>query len=158
MEWVAPAIFMVVMLAGVLSQPGLVTSRRAAVAAWPALTEALPRRREMATQLARALPGLPAPNVPARDQRLAQAMLKARDVAILAELSPAAAGEAELAPGAATQAFNRAALTHNRACLRAPGIFVAKLMNAPTVPYFPRHPEDRAMLEALRWQGIRQAR
>lgn len=180
MEWVVPAILVVVLLAGVMIHRGIAVSRRVALAAWPPLALALRRRHELAGQLAQA-----ARAWPVQEQRPVQAMLKARDAAIQAELSPAAAAEAERALGAAigrvvaaagvepriqrlvpalegaeqeisaaAQAFNRAALAHNQACLRAPGIFVAKAMNVATIPYFALHAEDGAALQALQWRGI----
>lgn len=92
MEWLFPAIMAVVMLFGVLIHRRLARLRMEAVRAWPPLEAKLRQRHELIAQLARAFNRLPE-----KERRPARAMIKARDAAALADLSPAATGVAEQA-------------------------------------------------------------
>jgi LemA protein len=189
MEWVVPAVLVVVFLWGSVIYRRLAGLRREAVAAWPPLEAKLRQRHEVISHLVQALQALPA-----KQQKPVQALLKARNAAIVADLSPAAAGDAEWNLGVAIQralaltaghpqlqadprllrlaplldrlereiaeagaGFNQAALAFNQASFRAPGIFVAKLMNLHAVEYFALGQEERKALEAMRWDGMAKA-
>lgn len=107
MEWVIPAILAVVMAFGVLIHRRLDKLRREAFLAWPALEAKLRQRHDLIAQLAWAFQALPA-----RERKPAQAMIKARDAATRADLSPTAAGAAEQAIAAAISQALSVALKH----------------------------------------------
>lgn len=92
MEWLFPAILAVVMFFGVLIHRRLARLRVEAVRAWPLLETKLRQRHDLIAQLARAFNRLPE-----KERRPGRVMIKARDAAAMADLSPAATGVAEQA-------------------------------------------------------------
>lgn len=99
MEWVIPAILVLLSGWGALLHRRLSALRRSAISAWSPLEAGLRQRHDLVAPLAQALQGLPA-----KEQQPVQAMIKARNAAIAADLSPLRAGRAEAALGAAIQA------------------------------------------------------
>jgi hypothetical protein len=92
MEWVIPAVLVLLMGWGALIRARLRRMRHEAVSAWPALEALLRRRHGLITPLAQVFQSLPQ-----RAQKPIQAMVKARNAAALADLSPVAAGKREQA-------------------------------------------------------------
>lgn len=92
MEWVIPAVLVVLLAWGGLIRARLRRLRLAAVEAWPPLAAALRRRHGLVAPLAQALESLPR-----KAQKPLHVLAKARKAALVAELSPQAAGVAERA-------------------------------------------------------------
>jgi len=99
MEWVLPAILVLLSGWGALLHRRLSALRQAAISAWSPLDAGLRQRHDLVAPLAQALQALPA-----KEQQPIQAMIKARNAAIAADLSPLRAGQAEAALGAAIRA------------------------------------------------------
>ena len=96
MEWVIPAVLVVLLAWATLIRGRLRRLRMAAIQAWPPLAAQLQRRHGLVTPLAQALQDLPR-----RAQKPVQTLLAARTRALVADLSPMAAGVAEQALEAA---------------------------------------------------------
>lgn len=92
MEWVVPAVLVVLLAWAGWIRARLLRLRRTAVEAWPPLAALLHRRHGLVTPLAQALQ-----NLPRKAQKPVQALLAARNAAVVADLSPMAAGVAEQA-------------------------------------------------------------
>lgn len=92
MEWVIPAVLVVLLAWGGLIRARLRRLRTAAIEAWPPLAVRLQRRHGLVAPLAQALQDLPR-----KAQKPVQALLNARKAALVADLSPMAAGKAEQA-------------------------------------------------------------
>lgn len=107
MEWVIPAVLVLLMGWGALIRARLRRMRHEAVSAWPALETLLRRRHGLITPLAQIFQSLPQ-----RAQKPIQAMIKARNAAALADLSPVAAGKRELALSAAIDNVRSLAEAH----------------------------------------------
>lgn len=90
MEWVIPAVLVVLLAAGGLIRARLRRLRLAAIEAWPPLAARLQHRHGLVAPLAQALQDLPR-----KAQKPVQALLQARKAALAADLSPMAAGIAE---------------------------------------------------------------
>ncbi|MBS7789074.1 LemA family protein [Roseococcus sp. SDR] len=90
MEWVIPAVLVVLLGWGTLIRARLKRLHTAAVEAWPPLAAALQRRHALVTPLVKTLEPLPR-----KSQRPLQNLVKARKAALVADLSPQAAGAAE---------------------------------------------------------------
>jgi len=99
MEWVIPAILALLFGWGTLLHRRLSALRQAAISAWSPLEAGLRQRHALVAPLAQALQALPA-----KEQQPVQAMIKARNAAIAADLSPLRAGRAEAALGVAIDA------------------------------------------------------
>jgi hypothetical protein len=96
MEWVIPAVLVLLLGWGTLIHGRLRRLRHEAVSAWPPLETLLRRRHGLITPLAQLFQSLPQ-----KAQKPVQAMIKARNAAALADLSPFAAGKREQALSAA---------------------------------------------------------
>ncbi|WPB84835.1 LemA family protein [Sediminicoccus rosea] len=92
MEWVIPAVLVALVTWGGLIRTRLRRLRAEAVGTWPALAARLQRRHGLVTPLVQALQDLPR-----KAQKPVQALVKARNAALVADLSPMAAGLAEQA-------------------------------------------------------------
>lgn len=91
MEWVVPAVLVLLLAWGGLIRSRLRRLRLEATSAWPPLEALLRRRHGLVSPLIQALQTLPP-----KEQKPVQALLKARKGAALADLSPLAAGKAEM--------------------------------------------------------------
>lgn len=92
MEWVIPAVLVVFLTWGGLIRARLRRLWVAAIDAWPPLAARLHRRHGLVTPLIQALQDLPR-----KAQKPVQALVKARNAAVAADLSPLAASAAEQA-------------------------------------------------------------
>lgn len=96
LEWLIPAILLVLGLWITQIHRRLTRMRRAAIATWDPLEVALRQRHDLVAPLIQVVLA----HAP-RQKRLADALLEARNLALRADLSPEAAGRAELQLGAA---------------------------------------------------------
>lgn len=107
MEWVIPAMLVLLLVWASLTRARLRRLRQEAVAAWPPLEALLRQRHGLITPLAQALQTL-APKTP----RPVQAMINARKTAAIADLSPRVAGHAEQNLAAAIEGVRSLADRH----------------------------------------------
>jgi hypothetical protein len=90
MEWVIPAVLVILLAWGTAIRSRLRRLQQEATGHWSPLAEVLRRRHGVAASLIRALQDLPR-----KAQKPVQALAKARTAALVADLSPMAAGVAE---------------------------------------------------------------
>lgn len=107
MEWVLPAVLVVVLSCGALIHQRLARLRQEAIHAWPMLEAKLRQRHDLIAPLARSFQALP---VSAR--KPAHVVIKARNAAAQADLSPAIASAAEETLAAAIRNALSLAGTH----------------------------------------------
>lgn len=107
LEWLIPAILLVLGLYIALTHRRLTSMRRAAIATWDPLEAVLRQRHDLVAPLIQ----LVLAQAP-KQKNLTDALLQARNAALRADLSPDAAGRAEIQLAAAMQRVLDLARTH----------------------------------------------